>query len=443
MQRENKVIWHEGMFLQPQHFQQHDRYIEFLINFHRLSTNINFYGFSSLSLDLELLSIGKLGLQSAQGLFPDGTVFNMPRNDQVPPPYEIPEGLNDTMLFLALPLKQSGVAEFGVENSRQPYRYKMIHQEVFDSVADVNESTEISLGSIGCKILTQHDDLSEYTILPITRIKESRSHHKTTFDQSFIPPWLDVHQSEALSKFVTEVHGLLNHRAEMLAERLTDTQQAGTAEIVDFMLLQLSNKYELIFKFLSQKNPLHPEELFFTLIQLMSEMATYTNNKRRPIDPPPYQHANLFGTFRPIINEVRHALSMVLEQNATSIPLEIREFGLWVGTINDKQLLKSADFVLSVYADVPVENIRTHFPSQVKIAPVEQIRTLVSKALPGISIQPIAVAPRQIPYHSNFSYFALNTRHELWLKMEQSGGVALHVGSAIPGLKLELWAIKG
>ena len=27
----NKVLWTEGMFLQPQHFQQHERYLEKLI----------------------------------------------------------------------------------------------------------------------------------------------------------------------------------------------------------------------------------------------------------------------------------------------------------------------------------------------------------------------------------------------------------------------------
>ena len=31
MMQENKVIWLEGMFLQPQHFQQNDRYVEGLI----------------------------------------------------------------------------------------------------------------------------------------------------------------------------------------------------------------------------------------------------------------------------------------------------------------------------------------------------------------------------------------------------------------------------
>ena len=28
MSWDNKVVWSEGMFLRPQHFQQHDRYLE-------------------------------------------------------------------------------------------------------------------------------------------------------------------------------------------------------------------------------------------------------------------------------------------------------------------------------------------------------------------------------------------------------------------------------
>lgn len=443
MEVESKVIWHEGMFLQPQHFQQHDRYLEYLINYRHRMLNKNFWGFSELLLDFELLSVGKIGILIAVGVFPDGTTFNMPRNDNIPTPFLIPVGLNNTVLFLALPHRQNGTAEVGNKTSTRPCRYHVVQAEVLDTAAETKEITEVPVGSVACQILSEHDDLSGFSCLPIARIKESRSNNQIQFDKTFLTTWIDVKESAALSKFITEVHGLLNHRAEMLAGRLTDTQQAGTAEIVDFMLLQLSNKFEPIFHYLSHKKPLHPEELFYQLIQLMGEMATYTTNKRRPIEPPIYQHNDLYNTFKPIINEVRHALSMVLEQNATSIPLQSRDHGLWVGEIHDKQQLKHSSFVLSVYAEVPTETIRTLFPSQVKITSVEQIRTLVSKALPGIPLQAIAVAPRQIPYHANFSYFAIDTRHELWQQLEKSGGIALHVGTNIPGLKLELWAIKG
>ena len=444
MNTNKKVIWHEGMFLQPQHFQQHDRYLENMIHHKQVALEQNtWWGFSELTLDRELLSIGKLGLASGCGIFPDGTTFNMPKDAPTPAAMNIVEGLSNTLLYLALPIRKPGIAEVGQQENGKIYRYTIEDNEVADHVAGNNEIAEVQLGSLACCLMSEHEDLSGYSLLPIARIEESRTNHQITLDKSFIPPLLDVQATTSLSHMITEIHGLLNHRAQMLAGRLTDTQQAGTAEIIDFMLLQLVNRYEPLFHYMAHKKPLHPEVLFSTFIQLMGEMATYTDDKRRPIEPPIYRHGDLFNTFKPVIQSLRHALSMVLEQNATAIPLESRGMGTWVGQIHDKSLIRQSSFILAVYADIPVENIRTHFPSQVKIGPVEQIRTLVSRALPGIDVSPIAVAPRQIPYHASFSYFAVNTQHPLWKELEKSGGIAFQVSKQYPGLKLELWAIKG
>lgn len=442
MNKLNRVVWHEGMFIQPHHFQQHDRYLENVINHKQTAAHSYLWGFSHLSLDLELLAVGKIGVESCKGIFPDGTPFDIPSTDLPPKHFEIPEGLTNTTLYLALPIRQRGVAEIG-EKEGQLLRYKAFTLEVEDMVEGSNITAEVPVGSLACQIVTDEDDLSHYTYLPIACIKESRAHHQITLDQAFIGTWLDAQQVPSLAKFIIEIHDLLVHRAKILANRLTDTQQGGTAEIIDFMLLQLCNKYEPVFQYLRNKQPLHPEYLYFILIQLLGEMATFTSQSRRPIALPQYQHHSLFETFKPIIQALRKSLSTVLEQNATSITLENRQNGLWVGVINDKTLLNQATFVLAVYADAPNETLRTRFPSQVKIGPVEYIRTLVSKALPGISITSIAVAPRQIPYHANFCYFTLNRQHELWQTLEKSGGIALHVGSQLPGLKLELWAIKG
>jgi len=79
---------------------------------------------------------------------------------------------------------------------------------------------------------------------------------------------------------------------------------------------------------------------------------------------------------------------------------------------------------------------------QVKVGPVEKIREMVNLSLPGISLRPLPVAPRQIPYHAGFTYFELDRASEFWKVMPTSGGFAFHVGGEFPGLELEFWAIK-
>ena len=59
-----------------------------------------------------------------------------------------------------------------------------------------------------------------------------------------------------------------------------------------------------------------------------------------------------------------------------------------------------ARLVAAFYRRVPADVVRTRFPSQVKIGPVERIGDLVNLQLPGIPLNPLPVAPRQIPFHA-------------------------------------------
>ena len=133
---------------------------------------------------------------------------------------------------------------------------------------------------------------------------------------------------------------------------------------------------------------------------------------------------------------------MVLEQNAIPIELHERQYGVRVGVIPDLGLVRQANFVLAVFAELPTAVVRARFPTQVKIGPVEKIRDLVNLHLPGVRINPMPIAPRELPYHANYNYFQLDTTNELWEQLERSGGVAMHVAGDFPGLRMEFWAIK-
>jgi len=144
-----------------------------------------------------------------------------------------------------------------------------------------------------------------------------------------------------------------------------------------------------------------------------------------------------------VMDDLRQSLSMVMEQTAIPIELQDRKYGIRVAIIADKELQRTAMFVLAVAAQIPGEALRARFPTQVKIGPVERIRDLVNLALPGVTLMPLPVAPRQIPFHSGANYFELETRNsDLWRQLEQSGGIAMHIAGDFPGLDLAFWAIR-
>jgi type VI secretion system protein ImpJ len=178
------------------------------------------------------------------------------------------------------------------------------------------------------------------------------------------------------------------------------------------------------------------------LVEAAGDLATFTNSSKRPAQFPQYQHDDLRTTFEPVMNALRESLGLVIERNAIQIPLKDPKFGIRAAPLADRNLVGTCNFVLAVRADVPMEELRAHFPKQTKIGSVETIRSLVMSQLPGIAIRPLPVAPRQIPYHADFVYFELDRSSEQWATLQNSGGFAIHVGGEIHGLDMQFWAIR-
>ena len=76
-----KVVWSEGMLLQPQHLQQAERHADHARHVLLRGTTPYAWGFCELEIDAAALSLGKLALVRAVGVFGDGTVFDMPAVD--------------------------------------------------------------------------------------------------------------------------------------------------------------------------------------------------------------------------------------------------------------------------------------------------------------------------------------------------------------------------
>lgn len=186
----------------------------------------------------------------------------------------------------------------------------------------------------------------------------------------------------------------------------------------------------------------HPETLYATLASLAGELATFTDPGKRAAAYPVYRHEALAETFAPVIADLRRALSTVMDTQAVPIPLDERQFGIRVAVVPDRELLRSATFVLAVNAHMPPESLRGAFPAQVKIGSVEKIRDLVNLQLPGIGLRPLPVAPRQLPFYAGYTYFELDSGSEYFQHLHQSAGFAMHVAGDFPGLQMQFWAIR-
>lgn len=444
MSWDNKVLWTEGLFLQPHHFQQADRYTESLVAGLARRLTPYAWGFSALEIDEEALKVGKFALKSCAGLTQDGATFRVPQAEDHPPSLEVPENVKDCVVMLTIPQRRQGATEVDLnESGHSANRLRPAEMEITDTMGPDKKPVTIGVGKLRLRFGLEVDDLADLLAIPIARIIEVRPDKEVVLDRAFIPSCVDVRAAPALAGFISELEGLLSHRMQALAGRLSESGPArGTADISDFLLLICVNRALPVFRHFANIENLHPETAYRAAVALAGELASFMSDGKEAPMFPAYQHDDLPATFVPVIRTLRQYLSAVLEQNAVMIALEERKYGISVGVIADRKLLTTAGFVMAVKADVPAEDIRRHFAGQSKIGPVEDIRQLVNSALPGITLRPLPVAPRQVPYQAGTVYFEMDPDSPAWRKMTTSGGIAVHVSGQYPGLKMELWAIR-
>ena len=443
MSNVNKVVWSEGMFLRQQHFQEQDRYVEHLVKVALKMLVAYGWGFSRLSLDQQHLALGRIAVSECVGIFPDGTLFDSNLDCELPAFFEVPDNLHNSLIYLSLPLRGVDLLEAGAPNSLGLERYTVQEEVVRDNASSEQEPVPIHIARLRLRLLTEAEDRSQYATLPIAKVLEKRSDGHIILDAKFIPPCLDVKVSPVLNSFLQELQGLLHNRGVDLAARVTTPGVSGLSSMLDFLLLQLINRYELFVQHLTHTENLHPEAFYEELLKLFGELATVTNPAKRLTLKLEYKHDDLAKTFLPVIDGLRQSLNVMLDQAAIPLDIQTSQQGIRVALLNDKSLLDTANFILAVKANVSVDNLRNRFPAQIKIGPVEKIRGLINIQLPGIALEALPVAPPEIPYHAGFTYFKLDRTSQFWKAMSSSSGFAFHISGDFPGLELEFWAIKG
>ena len=438
----NKVVWSEGMLLQPQHLQQHDRYWQSQVEARVANLRPYSSGFADLKIDEQQLALGKIGLTVCTAVLPDGTPFSLPADDDLPLPLDVPSDARNVIVVLALPVLRHGMAEVGNQLGADNFaRHRSDDYEVWDSNG-LDNSALMQVGKLRLRLALASEVLQGHSTLGVARIIERRADNQVVLDTNYCPPCLNFRTAPRLGAFADELVGLLHQRADALAGRLSQPGTGGVGEIADFLLLQLLNRAEPLFAHLASATGLHPETLYRAMLELAGELATFTEASKRCVSYPVYRHDHLGETFAPLILDLRKSLSTVMDAHAVSIPLNERQFGIRVALLSDKELLNSANFVLAVSSQMPAEMLRSSFPAQVKIGSIEKIRDLVNLQMPGIALRPLPVAPRQLPFHAGFTYFELDRSSEYWQQISNSAGFAMHVAGDFPGLQMQFWAIR-
>lgn len=445
MSQHSKLLWGEGLFLCPQHFQRQDAYHE--ARLHEVSRTIQpfLWGLRSLRFDTNSLNSGILRLVEVSVIFPDGELYSAPHQDELPAPLpleSLPSDVQTTTVYLALPLLKDHGRNCSNDLTVSSARYTTNNRAVTDLFSNAADA-DISFLQKAVRLVTDNQPLEAYVKVPIMQLRRTST---GTFESesSFIPPLISLNASESL---LSELQGLLNSlRAR--AETLYSLFSNPTENIVEFrsgdmasfwMLHSINSAYATLMHFYRHPSAT-PEQLHIELSRIAGALLTFSATYKLT-DLPIYQHEQPQASFETLFKIINSQINTVFSANHFDIKLIETKPSYYQGELDTHLLKGDAAFYLGIQADLPAAELIEKIPQRLKIGSPEDVSNIVLSALSGIRLAHASQLPAAIPVKPRSTYFVLEASGTLYERMLEASSIMIYAPKGIPNLDIELLAI--
>ncbi|HEY7388977.1 MAG TPA: type VI secretion system baseplate subunit TssK [Bryobacteraceae bacterium] len=441
------VVWSEGMYLGPHHFQRQSRYFEDSIQFALSSLWFAAYGLTGLELDAEALSNGTAALLHATGVFPDGLPFNIPEVDARPQPRriadEFPSDRDATVLSLAIPSRTERGPNCALENGAARNHSGTRYQAETCLLPDENTGRDerpVAIGRKNLRLLLDTEASDGLVTLPLARITRDGSGH-FSYDSTFAPPALQIGASPGLIGIVRRLIEMLDEKASTIRQsRGTSSSDFSAGDVANFWLLHAVNSAAAPLRHLVSVKRGHPEELFLELSRLASVLCAFKLNSH-PRDLPLYDHRNLGECFQELDRHIREHLEVIVPANYLSIPLKAAGNYFYEGEILDQRCVGRSQWVLAIRAAMSEVELMAKTPQLIKICSPPFVRELVKRALPGLALKHLPAPPPALRPNLEKQYFSIGRTGPCWEHMAQMKRVGVYIPGEIPEPEAEILVI--
>ena len=445
-----RIVWSEGMYLGPHHFQAQGRYFEDSVRFAAEHLWSDAYGFVGLQLDADSLRNGTVAINNARGIFPDGLPFEMPQCDPLPPAREIgdffPPSRSFITVSLAIPVRvpdgqNCAVAEVGSSPEISAARYVGAMQAIPDETTGRDEKS-ILLGRKNFRLLFDAESSEGMETLAVARIVRDGSGHYAA-DSTFIPSSLRVTASDRLVFLVHRIVEILDDKCVTLrGQDSAGRFQAGMSatDVASFWFLHTINSSASTLRHLLRAKRAHPEELFCELSRLAGALCTF-GFEVHPRDLPRYDHLNLDKCFDALDEHIRRHLEIIVPSQTVAIPLRALDRYFYEGDVIDQRCLNRSRWILGVRSSASDADIIIKAPQIIKLCSAKFIPELVKRAMPGLQLMHTPVPPSAISAKVEYQYFNVTRGGGCWEHIVQTRQVGVYVPGEFPNVELELLVI--
>ena len=448
MQDAKRVVWYEGMPLDPHHFQQWERYRNGLLDTRVRAVAPNGWGLLDCQIDEERLANGEAALTACTAVLPDGHVVDVPGTSPAPEVRDVQAHLPSTeetaRLVLAVPAPRPdgrAVERHEAPPDRPPRFVAERVRRPDENTGDTERPLEVAHTHVQLRFAGESQE--GYTTLPIAEVERVAGGFRLA--DAFVPPCLYCRASERLTTLARSLLELLvARRTEWAEHRQVGGGGRGRTRTNVVAALRLDALGGAIPALRHHADgTTHPQMLFRTLARLAGRLTPHVDAEtERPRDLPTYDHAAPTRPFAALEQSLRRLLGAATPSpDVESIALDWRRDTLLLGDA-ERPVLEEARLYLVVRSEAGAESsLPDRLPELLRVASPNTIDEVLQSYTKALDVVPAGRLPPRLPVDPQATYFTLEKEGPYWEAICEEQAVAIFVPADVPDLDVDLLAV--
>jgi type VI secretion system protein ImpJ len=442
------IFWGQGMFLQPQHFQQQDSYHEARLRCYLHWLSPFCWGVKTLVLNETALRNFTFEIEQCELVTWEGTLVRfqgerLPSNARiVPRSFEqaLDPGGGPVGVYLGVKRLQweEANASLRPEPDRRAgaadgqLRFSIQERDTPDLFTVNGQSASLQYLLHEVRLLFDQDaavQSQEYEVVKIAEVLRAAQGQGAVLSRRYIPPALSVHASAVLAGMLREIRDLLTAKGREFTEYKRQyriqNMEMGARETAYLLIMQMLNRYIPLFHHHLEVEETHPTVLYALLRQLVGELSTFSETVSVLGGPlPAYRHDQLWECFNAAIEVTKELLDELTKGPEYVVPLVFD--GEYFAADLERRFFEGKNhYYLVIKADLPPRELERLLTGTGKVCSREEMQALRQRALPGLMVRYLESPPAELPRRAHSSYFELDHRGNLWGRIEQRQNIAV------------------
>jgi type VI secretion system protein ImpJ len=460
VQKSKPVFWHQGLFLQPQHFQLSDMYQDDKLFPYQHYMQPHFWGVCNIEMLPSSLNHRTCEIASGEFIFGDGSYVSVPGNAIVSPrsfedewvdpekPFTIYLAMHKLSQFDDNVTVLSSIEKHAEANSR------FVTTTTPDDVKDIyveGSDAQVKFLHHALKIVFDNevDDMGDYEMIPIAQVV--RDGDSIIFNPRYLPPCVNIASLPELMRMVKEVRDEITGRAMQLSayKSPVHAKREFDANALRYkMALQSLSRFVPRLFHITESGQVHPWIVYGALRELIGEISTFTDRVSvlgETVDGerlvPAYDHTDLGNCFSSASSMVSQLLNEITIGPQFLVDMKFDEVA-FSADVPSEFFTDHVDFFLIVNTVENFETAQQSLLTAAKLSSRDTVETLVERSLPGVGMIYLSAPPPGLPRRPNSYYLRLDIHDDQWTSIARQQNVALLWEEAPEDTRIELVVVR-